>query len=148
MHHFDRPCIPVGKFAIELLGQQFAGEHLHPMLVKFVEGGIGFVADGVQNVDVPTVRVLTVDVAQYAHLAQLLAAAPLLGVFAAFAGGQRELVALADEQDDGLCFRDAVEHARERGRHRTRDVRVRLHLHGKHKQAVVFLLAGIAQRQI
>ena len=118
------------------------------MLVEFVESGIGFVADGVQNVDVPPVCVLTVDVAQDAHFAQLLAAAPLLGVFAALAGGQRELVALADEQDDGLCFRDAVEHARERGRHCTRDVRVRLHLHGKHKQAVVSLLAGIAQGRI
>ena len=148
MHHLDSPRIPVGELAIELLGQQFGREHLHPMLVEFVEGGIGFVADGVQNVDMPPVCVLTVDVAQYAHLAQLLAAAPLLGVFAALAGGKRQFVALADEQDDRLGFRDAVEHACERGRHRASEAHFRLHLYGKHKQAVVSLLAGIAQCRI
>ena len=31
--HLNSPCIPVGQFAIELLCEQFAGEHLYPMFI-------------------------------------------------------------------------------------------------------------------
>ena len=86
--HLYRPSIPVTKLRIELLGEQFVREHLHPMLVKLFKSWIGFVANAFQNVDMSTMGMLAVDVAKQTHLAELFTVAPLLGVFATLTSGQ------------------------------------------------------------
>ena len=86
--HLYGPSIPVTKLRIELLGKQFAGEHLHPMLVKLFKGWISFVANAFQNVDMSTMGMLAVDVAKQTHLAELFTVTPLLGVFATLTSGQ------------------------------------------------------------
>ena len=57
------PSIPIAEFGIELLGEQVAGEHLHPVLVKLFVVWIGLVTNRCQNVNVSTMRIQAVDAA-------------------------------------------------------------------------------------
>ena len=61
--HLHCPGIPVTKFGVELLGEQVAGEHFHPMLVQFLIVRIGLVTNRGQYVNVPPMGIQAVDAA-------------------------------------------------------------------------------------